>query len=132
MEVVLSACFISIMQVHSNQFNYLQMNPSRSDFFQCMACEPPSLLQDLVSVQKHFSSEHSVPDLLSSRATKVVALPSSLSCHTLSCTLPHKCLLCQPTGGRDLPGDKVEGHMVEKHGKFFLETWQQFCTFHCR
>jgi len=22
--------------------------------------------------------------------------------------------------------------MVEKHGKYFLETWQQFCTFHCR
>jgi len=22
--------------------------------------------------------------------------------------------------------------MAEKHGKYFLETWQQFCTFHCR
>ena len=103
-----------------------------SDLFECMACQPPSQLQDLDSVQKHFSTEHSVPDLLSSRATRVVALPSSLSCHTLSCTLPHKCLLCQPKGGRDLPDEKLVEHMAEKHGKYFLETWQQFCTFHCR
>jgi len=97
-----------------------------------MACQPPSQLQDLDSVQKHFSSEHSVPDLLSSRATRVVALPFSLSCHSLSCTLPHKCLLCQPNGGEDLPDERLKEHMVEKHGKFFLENWQQFCTFHCR
>ena len=108
------------------------MNSSRSDFFQCMACQPPSQLQDLDSIQKHFSSEHSVHDLLSSRATRVVALPFSLSCHSLSCTLPHKCLLCQAKGGEDLPDERLKEHMVEKHGKFFLETWQQFCTFHCR
>ena len=111
---------------------YFQMNSPRSDFFQCMACEPSFHLQDLASVQEHFSIEHSVPNILTSRATTVVALPSSLSCHTHSCFLPHKCLLCEPKGERELSYGELQEHMEAKHGKFFLKTWKQFCTFHCR
>jgi len=97
-----------------------------------MACQPPSTLESLKEVQSHFRTKHSVSNLLTSRATKVVALPSSLSCHNLPCPLPHMCLLCEHKDGKSLSDGKLREHMAEMHGKFFSEEWEQFCTFHCR
>ena len=117
---------------HSNSPELLQMNSSKSDNFQCMACQPPSTLESLKEVQSHFRTKHSVSKLLTSRATKVVALPSSLSCHNLPSPLPHVCLLCEHKDGKCLSDGKLREHMAEMHGKFFSNEWEQFSTFHCR
>ena len=117
---------------HSNSPELLQMNSSKSDNFQCMACQPPSTLESLKEVQSHFRTKHSVSNLLTSPATKVVALPSSLSCHNLPCPLPHMCLLCEHKDGKRLSDGKLREHMAEMHGKFFSNEWEQFSTFHCR
>ena len=82
-----------------------------------MACQPPSILESPQEAQSHFRSKHSVSNLLTSRATKVVVLlvlPSSLSCHHLACPLPHMCLLklmCKKEG-RDSSREAVK--IVEK------------------
>ena len=68
---------------------------------------PPSWKESLQEAQSHFRSKHSVSNLLTSRATKVAVLPSSLSCHHLVYPLPHMCLLCKHKDGRGSSDGKL-------------------------
>jgi len=76
---------------------------------------------------------HKVPHLLTSPATKAVALPSSLFCNRSMCTLPHRCSLCEPEGtSKSYFGDELRKHMATMHGEFFQRSLHKFSTSHCR
>ena len=125
--------------------NILQMTLSESSSFQCIACQPSACFGDLPAVEEHFSLAHRqantlqflltpihrVPHLLSSPATRAVALPSNLFCDRNSCPLPHHCCLCKATSKTYL-GIELEKHMKTVHGEFFQDRLHHFNTSHCR
>jgi len=99
--------------------------------FQCIACQPPVWFGDLPAVEEHFSSLHRVPHLLSSPATRAVALPGNLFCDRNSCPLSHHCCLCNATSKTFL-GTELKNHMKTVHGEFFQHRLHHFSTSHCR
>ena len=92
------------------------------EHFRCIACtESVSLLASFSAVTSHFLSAHGVSSLLGGPGIRAVLLPRTLA--------EHKCLLC---GEKLLGSKKLEKHIGDKHGEFFLERWQQYSSTHCR
>ena len=117
--------------MHLSIQHTLQMTGLNS--FQCVACQPPVCFGDLTAVKEHFLMVHKVPHLLTSPATKAVALPSSLFCNRSMCPLPHHCCLCEPeVTSKSYFGDELRKHMATVHGGFFQRRLHQFSTSHCR
>ena len=103
-----------------------------SQFFKCLACKSPKLLESLHTLQLHFATEHGVVNLLSSPATQAVVPPASFSCHADSCNPDEfhaSCLLC---GANGLQEEEMKEHLGSRHGLVFQQDWKQYCSRHCR
>ena len=117
--------------IHCPQFQMAVEDPSH---FKCLACKSHQLFPDLPSVQLHFSTEHGVPNLLSTRATRTVVPPANFSCHADPCSCSPgefyaSCLFCGASGLRE---EEVKLHLERRHGEIFKQDWKDYCSQHCR
>ena len=114
-----------------SHFQMVLEDPSHS--FQCLACKSHQLIPDIPSLQLHFSTEHGVPNLLSTRATRTVVPPASYSYHADSCSLDGEfyasCLFCGASG---LQEEDMKLHLESRHGELFKQDWKEYCSQHCR
>ena len=114
-----------------SHFQMVLEDPSHS--FQCLACKSHQLIPDIPSLQLHFATEHGVPNLLSTRATRTVVPPANFSCHAVSCSnygeFYASCLFCGASG---LQEEDMKLHLESRHGELFKQDWKEYCSQHCR